>query len=73
MRTTITLEDEVVSDLMKFTGAPTKTGAVNRALADWVRRKRIERLKEFKGKLRFETAVEELRQLEVDELDKLHG
>lgn len=73
MRTTLTLDDRLLEDLMKFTDARTRTEAVKRAVAEWVRQKRLEKLKELRGKLMIETDVAALRQLEVEEAKSLHG
>ena len=51
MRTTITIDEAIFSDLMRFTRAKTRTEAINRALGEWVRRKKIEKLKSLRGKL----------------------
>lgn len=42
MRTTINVEENIFRDLMRFTDAKTRTEAVNRAIAEWVRLKRID-------------------------------
>lgn len=67
MRTTITINDAVFTELMRFTQAKTRTEAVNRALSEWVRRKKLEQLKALRGKLSFDGDLNELRQLEIDE------
>ncbi len=73
MRTTITIDDAIFSELMRFTRAKTRTEAINRALAEWLRRKKIERLKALRGKLELAGELDDLRRLEVEEAESLHG
>ncbi len=73
MRTTITIDDTIFGELMRFTRAKTRTEAINRALADWVRRQKIEKLKALRGKLSFEGDLDGLRRLEIEEAGSLHG
>ncbi len=75
MRTTITIPDEVLVDLMRFTEASTRTEAVNRAIVEWVRRKKIEELRSLRGKLSFDVEIEEMRALDIEEQEGLerHG
>lgn len=73
MRTTINLEDDIFEDLMRFTEAKTRTEAVNRAIADWVRRKRILRFRARRGKIAWEGDLDEMRRLEVTESEQTHG
>lgn len=65
MRTTVTIPDDMLDDLMRFTDAQTRTEAVNHAVAEWVRRKKIERLRGLRGKLPLEGDLRRLRRLEV--------
>ncbi len=73
MRTTITIDDGIFGELMRFTGAETRTEAINRALSEWLRRKKIEQLKALRGKIRFDADTDELRRLEIEEAQSLHG
>ncbi len=73
MRTTITIDDAIFSELMRFTHAKTRTDAINRALAEWLRRKKIERLKSLRGKLDFAGELADLRRFEVEEAESFHG
>ena len=66
MRTTITIDDAIFCELMSFTQAKTRTEAINRALAEWVRRKKIEKLKALRGKLSVGD-LDDLRRLEIEE------
>lgn len=75
MRTTVTIPDEMLADLMRFTEASTRTEAVNRAIVDWVRRKKIEELRSLRGKLSFDVEIEEMRALDIEEQEGIerHG
>lgn len=67
MRTTVTVRDEVMKDLMRITEAQTQTEAVNRAVADWVRRMKVLKIKSMRGRLHIEGNVGKLRRLELKE------
>lgn len=71
MRTTVTMSEEVASDLMRFTEARTRTEAVNRAVEEWVKQERIRRLRSLRGKLPVEAGSERLREAEVEEVADL--
>jgi len=73
MRTTLTISDDILEDLMRFSKAKTRTEAVRLALAEWVRRKRIEKLKSLRGKLPIEGNLEKLRELETEETETFDG
>ena len=49
MRTSITLDEELVAEVMKVTPAKTKTRSVTIALKEYVKRKRIEKLRSLLG------------------------
>ncbi len=67
MRTTVTVQDEILDELMKYTRAKTRTEAVNKALEDLVRRLKIEKLRSLRGKFQIEDNWKQLRALEVGE------
>lgn len=52
MRTTLNLDDRLLADLMRVTEAKTKTAAIEQAMADLVRRKKLDKLKSLSGKIR---------------------
>ena len=64
MRTTINVQDSIFKNILSLTGASTKTEAVNRALAEYVRLKRKEQLIELSGKIRIEENWQELREMD---------
>ena len=73
MHTTITIADTIFGELMRFTQAKTRTDAINQALSEWVRRQKLEKLKALRGKIRFDAEIDDLRQLEIEEAQSLHG
>ena len=68
MRTTLELDGGIFLDLMRFTNAKTKTEAANLALSDWVRGKRLEKLRSLRGKIAREGDLDQLRALEIKPL-----
>jgi Arc/MetJ family transcription regulator len=61
MRTNIEIDDALMSDVLKMTGLRTKKEAVELGLKTLIRLKKQERIKQFKGKLRWEGDLEEMR------------
>ena len=61
MRTNIEIDDKLLSDAMKATGAKTKREAVELGLAALVRLKKQERLRKYRGKLRWKGDLEDMR------------
>ncbi len=61
MRTNIEIDDTLMSDALAMTGVRTKKEAVELALKTLIRLKKQERIKQFKGKLRWEGDLEEMR------------
>jgi len=51
MRTTLILDDELIEELLKVTQAKTKTDAIHQAIAELIRKKKIEQLKALSGKI----------------------
>lgn len=64
MRTTVTLDGKKLSELLTETGAKSKAEAVSKAVDDYLRRKRIEKIKALKGTLEFDLTAEEIRHRE---------
>lgn len=73
MRTTVNIDDDILRDLMKFTQAKTQTEAVNSAVAEWVRRKRIDALRARRGKIEWDGDLSTLRAAELLESEQTHG
>ncbi len=51
MRTTLNLDDKLVTELMKVTHAKTKTDAIHQAMAELIRKAKVEQLKALSGKV----------------------
>lgn len=64
MRSTITIEKEVLDELVQETKAKSKASAVRRAIDAYLRRSKIEKIKSLKGKLEFDLTAEEIRHYE---------
>lgn len=68
MRTTLTLESDLVEEVLEATAAKNKTKAVTIALREFVRQKKIDRLRSFLGKVDLDLeSISKLRDLEVRE------
>lgn len=67
MRTTITVQEATMKDLVRFSRSKTKTAAVNHAIRDWVRLKKLQQIKSLCGKLDVAEDLAELRTLEMKE------
>ncbi len=64
MRTTVTIEKEILDELVRESGHKSKAAAVRAALSEYLRQTRIQNIKAMKGKLRFDKTAEELRHYE---------
>ena len=67
MRTTINIKDEVIKQVIEYTGAKNMCQAVNEVLETFVREKRKQKLFDLKGKLQLEENWQKLREMEIDE------
>jgi Arc/MetJ family transcription regulator len=61
MRTTITIEHEIIDELLKETKAKSKASAVKEAISDYLRRAKIEKIKSMKGRLAFDISADRIR------------
>lgn len=73
MRTTINVDDHLFEELIRRTGAHTKTAAVRIALEEFIRLKRKEELLSLRGKVDILDNWRELRQLEIQETKDTWG
>jgi Arc/MetJ family transcription regulator len=67
MRTTLNIKDEVIKQVIEYTGAKNMSQAVNEVLEAFVREKRKQKLFDLKGKLHLEDNWQKLREMEIDE------
>lgn len=61
MRVTFNLKDEVLASAMKVSPGKTKTAIINEALEEYARRRRLQEIREFRGKMPWEGDLDELR------------
>ena len=61
MRTNIVINDELMQEALKLTGLKTKKAAVELGLKTLVKLKKQEKLKRYKGKLKWEGDLELMR------------
>ncbi|MDR4499686.1 MAG: DUF2191 domain-containing protein [Candidatus Scalindua sp.] len=64
MRATVTIEKEVLDELLKETKAKSKASAVRKVIDEFLKKKKIERIKRMKGKLQFDLTPDEIRHYE---------
>jgi len=64
MRATVTIEKDILDELLKETKAKSKATAVKKAIHEYLRRKKIEKIKSMKGKLDFDLTAQEIRHYE---------
>ena len=64
MRATVTIDKDVLDELQKETCSKSKTTAVKLAIREYLRRKKIEKIKSMKGKLEFDLTADEIRHYE---------
>lgn len=64
MRSTVTIEKEILDELVHETGLRSKASAVKVAISEYLRQRKIEHIKTLKGKLRFDKSADELRHYE---------
>ncbi|MFN4000049.1 type II toxin-antitoxin system VapB family antitoxin [Algoriphagus sp.] len=62
MRTNIEIDDDLIKEAMKLTGIKTKKGVVEAALAQMLSLKKQERLRDLRGKLKWEGNLDEMRE-----------
>ena len=61
MRTNIVIDDNLIGDVIKLTGVKTKREAVELGLKTLIALKKQENIKKFRGKLKWEGDLDDLR------------
>jgi Arc/MetJ family transcription regulator len=61
VRTTLNIDDAALANAMKTARGKTKTAVINEALQEYARRRRVRRLLEFRGRVRWEGNLDDLR------------
>ncbi|MGA1844328.1 MAG: DUF2191 domain-containing protein [bacterium] len=64
MRATVTIDNDKLDLLMKETKSKSKASAVKIAIDEYLKRKKIEKIKAMKGKLEFNMTADEIRHRE---------
>ncbi len=64
MRATVTIEKDKLDMLMKETKSKSKASAVKIAIDEYLRKRKIEKIKSMKGKLEFDMTADEIRHRE---------
>ena len=66
MRTTLTIDDSQVHDLMRVTGQSSPVSAIRHALDDYLRQSRKRKVLALRGQIQIDDNWRELRALEID-------
>ena len=61
MRTTVTIDHDILEELLKETKSKSKASAVRAAVRDYLRKAKLKRIKSLKGKLEFDLTADEIR------------
>ena len=72
MRTTLDIDSNLLDQVVETTGERSKTRAVDKALAEYVRRRRIAELREVAGNIDLVNNLRELEALELREMEQMH-
>ena len=67
VRTTLDVDCKLLDEVVKATGERSKSAAVNKVLSDYVRRKRVDELREIAGNIDLVNNLRELEALELRE------
>jgi len=69
MRATLSIPDELISQVQQLTGEKTKTGAIVHVMEDYVRRKKVDALLALRGRVtvEYDWQAEEERELKAAE------
>ena len=72
MRTTLDVDADLLDAVVETTGERSKSKAVNKALEEYVRRKRVAELREIAGNIALVNNLRELEALELKEMERMH-
>ena len=64
MRATVTIEKNVLDELVKATGARNKSAAVKEIIEEYMRNRKVQKIMSMKGKLSFDITADEIRHYE---------
>ena len=69
MRTSVIVDDELMTQAMKYTGLKTKKAVIEEALRTLIRLKAQEEVRSLRGKLRWEGDLNQMRQGRFSSVD----
>ena len=72
MRTTLNIDPDLLDAVVETTGERSKTRAVNKALEEYLRRRKITELREIAGNIDLVNNLRELEELELREMEQMH-
>ena len=72
MRITLNIDPDLLDAVVETTGERSKTRAVNKALEEYVRRRKISELREIAGNIDLVNNLRELEELELKEMEQMH-
>lgn len=64
MRATITIDHQILEELVAQSDQKNKASAVREAITLYLKQKKIEKIKQKKGKVRFDRSADEIRHCE---------
>lgn len=64
MRATVTIDKKILDELVEESGQKSKASAVREAVALYLKQKKVDRIKQKKGKVRFDKTADEIRHYE---------
>ena len=70
MRTNVIVDDELMTQAMKYTGLKTKKAVIEEALRTLIRLKAQEEVRSLRGKLRWEGDLNQMRQGRFSSVDR---
>ena len=68
MRTTINLNERLLEEVVCMTGEKDKGRAVNKAMAEFIRLRRLDQLRALRGKIDIEDNLDELERAELEKM-----
>ena len=64
MRATVTIDNEILEKLVAESGKKNKASAVREAITLYLKQKKVEKIMQKKGKVRFDRSADEIRHYE---------
>jgi metal-responsive CopG/Arc/MetJ family transcriptional regulator len=64
MRATVTIDNEILEELVAESGKKNKASAVREAITLYLKQKKVEKIMQKKGKVKFDRSADEIRHYE---------